>query len=140
MITVPAEVAQKMGLSVDLSTGASTPLFDESAIRGLIIDMFDQVGFKYVDQHGDTGNRRVIGLDQLLDGIEEHIVYLVEERKWNLEHGLTATCPECGRAMTPDKTWCSHRCYHAYREVLRENGIDDPTSAEAARLVNKENQ
>lgn len=116
-------------------------LFTESDIRQLLIDVFPEVGRAFSGRPGEPDtNMRVIELDRLLDGIEERIEYLAEEREWNEKHGLTAICPEDGVAMDPKKTWCSHRCYHAYRQVLSDNGITDLLSDEAVRLINKENR
>lgn len=116
-------------------------LFTESDIRQLLIDVFPEVGRAFSGRPGEPDiNMRVIELDGLLDGIEERIEYLAEEREWNEKHGLTAICPEDGVAMDPEKTWCSHRCYHAYRQMLSDSGITDLLSDEAVRLINKENR
>lgn len=126
------ELTKEQAEEADLP--GSTVLFDESGIREIVIDVFEEVGTKY------DSDRRAVTVDQLLDAIEERIQYLIEERKFNLDYGFTANCPECDSAMRPDRTWCSFKCHHDYILVLEANGITDLLSAEAVNLIQKENR
>lgn len=44
-----------------------------------------------------------------------------EEQQWNVDHGFTAECPQCGGAMKSDRVLCSWRCWSTNRRIQRES-------------------